>query len=106
MKLKHTFYPDGENGYIPDVQLLKVTGNDRDRGVYFLWRGKEQWLAMSKDNAYEDGFWCVVKTDYTEEFDEWLDENLGGYDSLESMFSTGIGDIIPDDYSVEFEVAE
>jgi len=84
----HTFYPNGENEFIPDVELISVSGDDRDMSVHFLWRGTKQWLAMSKDNHYGDGYWLVVKTDYSEEFEEWLDEELSGYDSLESMFET------------------
>ena len=85
---KHTFYPNGENGFIPDVRLVSVSGDDRDMGVHFLWAGTRQWLAMSKDNPYGDNQWLVVKTDYTPEFQEWLDEELSGYDSLETMFGT------------------
>jgi hypothetical protein len=84
----HTFYPDGEQAFIPDVELVSVSGDDRDMGVHFLWRGTKQWLAMSKDNPYGDNAWLVVKTDYTENFEEFLDEELGGYDSLETMFGT------------------
>jgi len=84
----HTFYPNGENGFIPDVELISVVGDDRDMGVHFLWRGTKQWLAMSKDNYYNDNYWLVTETDYTEDFQEWLDEELSGYDSLETMFGT------------------
>jgi hypothetical protein len=51
----------------------------------------------------DDGFWLITRTEYTENFEEWLDEELDGYDSLESMFSTGLLDILPDTYSVEFD---
>jgi hypothetical protein len=85
---KHTFYPDVDSAFIPDVELVSVSGDDRDMGVHFLWRGNKQWLAMSKDNPYGDNCWLVVETDYTEDFQEWLDEELSGYDSLESMFET------------------
>lgn len=102
-KVKHDFYADEPNGWIPDVQLVKVQGDYTERFVWFLWRGTEQWLKMSKDNEYGDNFWLVVDTNYTETFDEWLDENLSGYDSLESMFSTGIEISIPETYLVEFD---
>ena len=84
----HTFYPNGENANIPDVELVSVLGDDRDMSAHFLWRGTKQWLAMSKDNYYNDNSWLVVETDYSEEFQEWLDEELSGYDSLETMFGT------------------
>lgn len=102
--VKHTFY-DKDNAYIPDVELVKVVGDSKTRSVYFRWCGITQWLEMSTDNQYGDNFWLVVKTDYTPDFEDWLDENLGGYDSLETMFSTGLEDVIPETYSVEFEVA-
>jgi hypothetical protein len=87
----HDFYTES-NGYIPDVKLTKIAGDERDVSAYFTWRDKPQWLAMSKDNHYGDNCWLVVKTDYTEDFQEWLDEELGGYDSLETMFASAIPD--------------
>lgn len=99
--MKHDFYPDGENGYIPDVKLVKVEGNSRDRSIHFLWRGTKQWVAMSKDNSYNDGYWLVTETDYTEEFQEWLDDELSGYSSLESMFE--LSELITEQYKLEFE---
>lgn len=100
--IKHDFYPHGKNEFIPDVKLVKVQGDYTERSVWFLWRGTEQWLKMSKDNEYGDNFWLVVDTKYTDDFQEFLDEELDGYDSLESMFSTGIDDVIPETYSVKF----
>lgn len=100
----HDFYKDeNETGWIPDVKMTKVEGDRTERRVWFLWRGKPQWLEMT---TQYDGFWLISDTKYTDEFQEWLDENLDGYDSLESMFSTGLLDVIPDTYSVEFEVGE
>lgn len=99
----HTFYPDGENGCIPDVELISVSGDDRDMSVHFFWRGTKQWLAMSKDNYYGDNCWLVVETDYTEDFEEWLEEELSGYDSLETMFGTM--DIINNNYNIVVEKA-
>ena len=102
--MKHDFYADeNETGWIPDVKMTKVEGDRTERRVWFLWQGKPQWLEMS---TQYDGFWLVSDTKYTEDFEEWLDENLDDYDSLESMFSTGLLDVIPDTYSVEFEVGE
>jgi hypothetical protein len=34
----------------------------------------------------DDGHYLITDTNYTEEFESWLDENLENYDSLESMF--------------------
>lgn len=95
------YAPERNFTAIPDLKLVKITGDDRDRSIHFLWRGEAQWLAMSKDNPHGDNFWLVVKTDYTEDFEAWLDENLDGYDSLESTFE--LSDIIPTDYSIEFD---
>lgn len=102
MTIKHTFYPDGDNGFIPDVQLVKVEGDSVDMAVSFTWRGSSQWLKMSKDNEYDDTFWLVVETKYTKDFSEWLDENLSGYDSLEGMFGE-VEDLIPSTYTLTFE---
>ena len=102
-KVKHDFYPEGDNEFIPDVKVVKVQGDYTERYVIFMWRGTEQWLKMSKDNEYHDNCWLVVETKYTDEFEEWLDKNLEGYDSLESMFSTGLDVAIPETYLVEFE---
>ena len=100
--MTHDFYKDeNETGWIPDVKMTKVEGDRTERRVWFLWRGKAQWLEMT---TADDGFWLITNTEYTEDFEEWLDENLDDYDSLESMFSTGLLEIIPDTYSVEFEV--
>jgi hypothetical protein len=95
------YAPERNFTAIPDLKLVKITGDDRDRSIHFLWRGEAQWLAMSKDNPHGDNCWLVVKTDYTEEFEAWLDEELGGYDSLESTFE--LSDIIPTEYSIEFD---
>jgi hypothetical protein len=94
------YAPERNFSAIPDLKLVKISGDDRDRSVHFLWRGEAQWLAMSKDNHYDDNCWLVVKTDYTDEFQEWLDEELGGYDSLESTFE--LSDLIPLDYELVF----
>jgi hypothetical protein len=90
----HTFYPDGEQAFIPDVELVSVSGDDREMSVHFLWRGTKQWLSMSKDNEYNDNSWLVIETDYSEEFEDFLDSELSSYDSLEVMFGTM--EILPD----------
>lgn len=95
------YSPERNFSAIPDLKLVKITGDDRDRSIHFLWRDEPQWLAMSKDNEYGDNCWLVVKTDYTDEFQEFLDEELGGYDSLESTFE--LEDIIPLTYSIDFD---
>ena len=99
--MKHDFYKDGNDGWIPDVKMTKVEGDFSERRVWFLWRGTPQWLEMTTDS--DDGYWWIHKTKYTDEFQEWLYENLDGYDSLESMFSSGLVDVIPETYSIEFD---
>jgi hypothetical protein len=94
------YSPERNFSAIPDLKLIKISGDDRDRSIHFLWRGEAQWLAMSKDNPYGDNCWLVVKTDYTDEFQEYLDEELGGYDSLESTFE--LSDLIPFHYELDF----
>lgn len=74
------------NSFIPDVVLTKTENISITKRVWFTWRGKAQWLEMSKDNAYNDGYWLITATEYSEDFEAWLDENLDDYDSLESMF--------------------
>ena len=94
------YSPERNFSAIPDLKLVKISGDGRDRSIHFLWRGEAQWLAMSKDNPYDDNCWLVVKTDYTDEFQEYLDEELSGYDSLESTFE--LADLIPLDYELVF----
>ena len=102
--MKYDLYaPERNFVAIPDLELVKVSGDDKDRSVHFLWRGTKQWLAMSRDNHYGDNCWLVVKTDYTEEFQEFLDEELGGYDSLEDTFE--LSDLINTNYTIDFEVS-
>jgi hypothetical protein len=71
------------SSFIPDVVLVKATTDDYFKRVWFTWRGTEQWLKML---LQQDGFWLIVDTDYTEEFEQYLDEHLEDHDSLESMF--------------------
>ena len=97
--MQHDFYKD-DNDWIPDVQLLKVEGDRTERRVWFLWREKPQWLEMTTE---QDGYWLVTDTKYTDEFYDWLEENIIDYDSLESMFSTGLLDLLPDTYSIEVD---
>ena len=53
--MKYDLYaPEHNLSPVPDLQLVKVSGDNRDRSVHFLWRGTKQWLAMSKDNYYDD----------------------------------------------------
>ncbi len=102
--MKYDLYaPEHNLSPVPDLQLVKVSGDNRDRSVHFLWRGTKQWLAMSKDNYYDDDGWLVVKTDYTEEFQEFLNEELDDYDSLELTFE--LADLFPiTRREIEFEV--
>ena len=96
------YAPERNFTAVPDLQLVEVSGDDRDRSVHFLWQGKKQWLAMSRDNSYGDNCWLVIKTDYTEYFEEFLDEELGGYDSLESTFE--LSDLFDSHRHITFEV--
>jgi hypothetical protein len=98
----HTFYPDGENNFIPGIELVKVSGNFIDKSVWFLWQGTEQFAFMSKDNEYGDFHWLIKDTEYTDKFQEFLDDELGGYDSLETMFSS-LDKRIPENYELTFE---
>jgi len=102
--MKYNLYANESNDFIPNVELVKVLGDSRDISIHFLWNGSKQWLAMSKDNYYNDNSWLVTETDYTEEFGTWLDENLENYDSLESMFE--LEKLIQDRYEIQFEVGE
>lgn len=102
--MKYNLYADENTDFIPNVELAKVLGDSRDRSIHFLWNGTKQWLAMSKDNGYNDNAWLVTETDYTEEFQAWLDENLENYDSLESMFE--LEKLIQDRYEIKFEAGE
>lgn len=99
--MEYNLYKDSTNDFIPDVELVRVEGDSITRRVWFLWRGTEQWLEMSKDNEFGDNEWLVVNTNYTNEFDEWLDENLENYDSLEFMFD--LSDIISKEYNITFK---
>jgi hypothetical protein len=51
--------------------------------------------------AVEDGYWLITETTYTDEFQEWLDEYLDEYDSLEYMFD--VGNLIPASYHITFD---
>jgi hypothetical protein len=100
--MQYDLYNVPNNNFIPDVKLVKVSGDSTDRTVEFLWRGVAQTVYMSRENEYGDGEWTVTYGNYTEEFDNWLDENLENYDSLEFMFD--LQDIIPTEYELEFDV--
>ncbi len=82
--------PDFSKGdWIPDVKIKKIEGNCDYLKVWFDWKGKEQMSKMEWDNHdYNDNYWLITDCDYTDDFTEWLDENLGDYDSLESMFES------------------
>ena len=100
--MQHTFYGDENDSWIPDVTLLKVEGDSSERKVWFLWRAESQWLEMTTEH---DGDWLITETEYTEDFEQWLEDHLDEYDSLEMMFSSGLVDVIPETYEIEFEVA-
>ena len=98
----HTFYPDGENNFLPDIELVKVSGDFTDRSIWFLWRGTEQFAFMTTDSNYGDYWWIITRTEYTDEFQEFLDNELDGYDSLETMFDS-LDEFIPENYELIFE---
>jgi len=100
----HTFYPDGENNFLPGIELVKVSGNFEDRSIWFIWQGIEQFAFMTKDNEYGDYQWLITRTEYTDEFQEFLDNELDGYDSLETMFDS-LDEFIPENYELTFERA-
>jgi len=101
--MTYDIYATPNNAFIPDVEIKSVEdyADNQKRSVAFLWRGTKQWLELSKDNSYNDGNWLITDTEYTKEFEEWLDENLDQYDSLESLF----GMDFPDTKQVYFVVA-
>jgi hypothetical protein len=86
--MTYDIYATPNNAFIPDVEIKSVEdyADNQKRSVAFLWRGTKQWLELSKDNSYNDGNWLITDTEYTPDFQEWLDENLENYDSLESLF--------------------
>lgn len=99
--MKYDLYKNKDNAFIPDVVITKVDGNwlgdSTGRRIWFEWRGTPQWCYMTIDA----GYWLIDETDYTDEFQEWLDENLDKYDSLEFMFD--LYDLFPSDYQIIFE---
>ena len=85
---KFDLYSNSQYDFIPDVEIIKIEGSwlgdeGAIREIWFTWRGTQQFAKMLVD---EDGYWIIDDTKYTGEFEEWLDENLENYDSLESMF--------------------
>ena len=88
--MTYDIYATPNNAFIPDVEIKSVEdyADNQKRSVAFLWRGTKQWLELSKDNSYNDGNWLITDTEYTPDFQEWLDENLENYDSLESLFGS------------------
>jgi hypothetical protein len=81
--MTYDIYATRNNAFIPDVVLHKFEDVNAERFVSFEWRGADQWLKME---IQDDGHYLIIDTNYTEEFQSWLDENLENYDSLESMF--------------------
>jgi hypothetical protein len=81
--MTYDIYATPNNAFIPDVVLHKFEDVNAERFVSFEWRGADQWLKME---IQDDGHYLITDTNYTEEFESWLDENLENYDSLESMF--------------------
>lgn len=72
---------------MPDLTVQKVSGDRSTLEVWFSWNGQDQWLRMSTDNHYGDGYWLVVEERFTPDFEEHYTEGDGqGYDSFESVF--------------------
>ena len=98
--MKYDLYANESNNFIPDVVITKVEGawlENSGRQIWFEWRGTEQWCQMEID----EGYWLITETKYTPEFEEWLDESLGDYDSLEFMFD--LSDLVPNRYKIELD---
>jgi hypothetical protein len=49
----------------------------------------------------DEGYWLITDTKYTSDFEEWLDDNLDQYDSLEFMFD--LNDLVPNHYKIELD---
>lgn len=69
---------------LPDIKLGKIIAVDEQMSVWFSWRDTPQWCYMEKEN---DGHFLIWQTNYTDAFQDWLDENLHDYDSLEATFT-------------------
>jgi hypothetical protein len=83
--MTYDIYATPNNAFIPDVEIKSVEdyADNQKRSVAFLWQGTKQWLELT---IQDDGFYLITDTEYTDEFESWLDENLENYDSLESLF--------------------
>ena len=83
--MTYDIYATPNNAFIPDVEIKSVEdyADNQKRSVAFLWRGTKQWLELTNQ---DDGHYLITDTEYTPDFEEWLDENLENYDSLESLF--------------------
>lgn len=94
-------YINNECCAIPDLVPTRIEGDwlgsNIGRSVWFKWRGTEQYCFME----VQDGYWLITETKYTDEFEEWLEDHLDEYDSLEYMFD--VGNLIPSSYDITFE---
>ena len=98
--MKYDLYANEDNSFIPDVVITKVEGTwleNAGRQIWFEWRETQQWCQMEID----EGYWLITETKYTPELEEWLDENLDKYDSLEFMFD--LNDLVPNHYKIELD---
>ena len=68
----------------PDIKLGKIVAENEQMAVWFSWRDAPQWCYMEKET---DGHFLIWQTNYTDAFQDWLDENLHDYDSLEATFT-------------------
>ena len=99
--MTYDIYATPNNAFIPDVEVKIVDEYDEGKkSIWFFWRGVKQWVEMT---IQDDGFYLITDSEYTDEFQSWLDENLENHDSLESMFE-GVSNS-PKDKQVYFVVA-
>lgn len=69
---------------VPNITITRTESeNPISKSVWFEWQGVPQFAQLTWET---NGGWLIVSTNYTAEFDEWLDENLDDYDSLETLF--------------------
>lgn len=99
--MTYDIYATPNNAFIPDVEVKIVDEYDEGKkSIWFFWRGVKQWVEMT---IQDDGFYLITDSEYTDEFQSWLDKNLENHDSLESMFE-GVSNS-PKDKQVYFVVA-
>jgi len=68
----------------PDIKINKILAENKQMAFWFSWRDAPQWCYMELE---DDGHFLIWQTNYTDAFQDWLDENLHDYDSLEATFT-------------------